>query len=187
MPPKTRKDAFEAYYRANPEKLKGKTVDEAYAAMRREAGRKRLANRSAGNDSIQNAIARRVEKKTPVAARGRNGAYNVNAFQESMKESRETRKERRNEGSLGEQWARDKKKISRFFKGPENRKTSTAVRTDPRAAYKPPAKMKIERSDSGFYQELERRYTGKGNLSEDQKLAIARRLKNKSTKGGRQA
>jgi hypothetical protein len=38
-PGKTRRDNFNAYYKANPDKLKGKSLDEAYAAMQRESGR----------------------------------------------------------------------------------------------------------------------------------------------------
>ena len=57
----SRKDNFFAYYKANPDKLKGKSVQEAYEAMRREAGRKDLTNRNEGGTS-RTAIERRLAK-----------------------------------------------------------------------------------------------------------------------------
>lgn len=174
-----RKAAFEAYYKANPEKLKGKSIDEAYAAMRRNvvATGNRAGKSSAGDDRIKNAIARRME------ARGSNGSYNVRAFTSAMKKSQANKS---SEGSLGEQWSRDKPKIKRFLFGPEDRDTSKAVRTDPRTSFKPPEKLKVRSAKSGIYADLERRYTGKGKMSEAQKNALERRLKKTSTKGGRQ-
>jgi hypothetical protein len=41
-----RRQAFESYYKSHPEKLKGKTTDQAYEAMQREATRQSRENSS---------------------------------------------------------------------------------------------------------------------------------------------
>lgn len=89
--PGKRRAAFEAYYKANPDKLKGKSIDEAYAAMRRNviatgnrsgknsagdrtndaAARERISNlvnqrssrrRTKNLNPVEAAVARRVER-----------------------------------------------------------------------------------------------------------------------------
>lgn len=56
-----RKKSFMDYYTANPDKLKGKSVHDAYAAMRREAGRQNRTSRKA--DGFDSAIKRRLDQK----------------------------------------------------------------------------------------------------------------------------
>lgn len=56
-----RKKNFIAYYQANPEKLKGKSVYDAYAAMRREAGRQKKSPSAADRQAaVKNSAARKV-------------------------------------------------------------------------------------------------------------------------------
>lgn len=66
----SRKADFYKYYRANPDKLKGKSIDEAYAAMRRNVQTRtnfntKLNNRTGGtqDDGRTAAIQRRIAKK----------------------------------------------------------------------------------------------------------------------------
>lgn len=56
-PGKTRRGNFEAYYKANPDKLKGKSIDEAYAAMQRESGRIQSATANSNRHSSERAAA----------------------------------------------------------------------------------------------------------------------------------
>jgi hypothetical protein len=74
-----RKRKFYQYYKSNPDKLKGKTIDEAYAGMRREVERRK--NMDNKNGSIQRvlkggdrtqAIQRRLnhERNTPILTPG---------------------------------------------------------------------------------------------------------------------
>lgn len=54
-----RRANFTAYYKANPDKLGGKTIDEAYDAMRRESGRQVSADNRNG---VIQAARKRVSK-----------------------------------------------------------------------------------------------------------------------------
>lgn len=61
--PNNRRANFDAFYKANPDKLKGKTVDEAFAAMQRESGRiqQRTKNSDRHSSDRQAAIQRRLK------------------------------------------------------------------------------------------------------------------------------
>lgn len=62
----SRRAAFDAYYKANPDKLKGKTLDEAFSAMRREAARKGLKPGDLGGQNASDrklAVARRLSRQ----------------------------------------------------------------------------------------------------------------------------
>lgn len=61
---KSRRDNFETYYKAHPEKLKGKSVDEAYAAMRRQAERDTRGGATPGDKYFVGPVARRVAAKS---------------------------------------------------------------------------------------------------------------------------
>ncbi len=63
----SRKENFWAYYKANPDKLKGKSIDEAYAAMRRNAGATNLTNRDEGGNR-RSAIDRRLARARGLSA-----------------------------------------------------------------------------------------------------------------------
>lgn len=77
-----RKANFIKYYTANPDKLKGKSVYDAYAAMRREAGRQKKSPRAADKSAefSEAAVERRLQKqskggKSPLA-KGANAVWN---------------------------------------------------------------------------------------------------------------
>lgn len=65
---RTRRQAFDAYYKSNPSKLKGKSLDEAYAAMQRQATRNSAADRETNHGlnpklaGRQQAIQRRIQQ-----------------------------------------------------------------------------------------------------------------------------
>lgn len=168
--PGKRREAFEAYYKANPDKLKGKTVDEAYAAMRRNViatGNK--TNKLAGDRSMS-AIERRLAASTTKSrvsplAKGAAGFFKipgkiVDALPDPGFGSQRAMDKRRNKnGSLGEQW--NKSPVRKALSDPLNHKERQANY----AANKAKA----------------------NGMSEAQKNALERRLRNKSSKGGRQA
>lgn len=65
-----RRKAFDAHYSANPSELKGKTLDEAYAAMRREVDRRgRMDTRNGSIGKVRrggDAVTRRISARSVV-------------------------------------------------------------------------------------------------------------------------
>lgn len=75
-----RRNAFDAFYKANPNKLKGQSLDQAYAAMRREVARRysmdnkngSITRVAKGGDAVQK---QQQVMNTPVRTPGRSDLH----------------------------------------------------------------------------------------------------------------